>query len=212
MRTSQSAIIRLRDPNRSVRIYTFQHKIAYAAALERGYLTGPLKHAESDSNDPWNWIEQYQWMREQMAKRVPRFSGDLPVWAYVSRPNLRQQPYRPDSVLIVADVPRTRMLISDHSTWHIPLNRGFISYSEEEDDTLDQAHPFEAPGPRPICDAMKLNWERVFEIGMPDSNKTRKWLGAGDDLQACVDRVYMDEIIRITEEPGRLGRRGGREY
>jgi hypothetical protein len=213
MRLSQSAIAKLRDPNRAVRVYTFQHRDAYATALRRGYLTGSEEHARDD-DDEWGWNEQYDWMRGQMALRIPDYTGEYPIWSYLVRPNLRRSPYHGESVLIVADVPRVRMLISDHSAWHIPLNRWYVTETEQEDDALrmrEGAVNYADRTPRPISPAMKASWERIFEIGAPPTAEGRAWHGLRDDLQACIDRIYLREIVRVTERPGRLGRRGGKE-
>jgi hypothetical protein len=154
-------------------------------------------------------------MRGEMAKRIPGFTGEYPMWAYLTRPNLRQTSYHADSVLIVADIPRQRMLVSDHSAWHLPLNRWYVTATEDEDDRLRETEGrinYMDETPRLLSAEMKESWERIFEIGAPTNPIDRKWLGPRDDLQACIDRIYLGEIVRVTNQPGRIGKRGGGRF
>ncbi len=163
-------------PYALIRIHTFQHRDAWAQAQTRGYFTGGATLAK---DAPWPLA--YEWMREEMARRVPGFSGDFPVWAYAKRPVGKRKYMRGDEVLITARVPRRRLLFSDHETWHIPLNGGFISSSEAEDDAWD------------VTQDVRITWDRCLDICRPPS----RWLGTNADIQACVDRLYLPEIVSV---------------
>lgn len=177
--------IRLRDmrPDEIVRVYTWQDLEGWRAAERRGHLTG--SHGHSDGDDSWD--RPYEWMRRAMAERIPDFSGDLPVWAWFKRQNPRRSPRLRERVRIIADVPRRRILPSDYDLWHLPLNDGPICLTPEEDD----AWPHEHGHP-----AIEETWHHVFEI-VEGPGRTRDWLGRPDYIQACVDRIRMDEIVSV---------------
>jgi len=182
--------IRLRDmdPEELVRVYTWQHVDGWEASKERGHLTG--SHGRPHEEDLWDG--PYEWMRSAMAERIPGFSGDLPVWTWLKRENPRRAHWIRDRVRIIADVPRGRMLLSDYELWHLPLNRGAICLTPEE----DEAYPHDTAG-----DAIMDTWHHVLDIvGGP--HRTRDWLGVPDTIQACVDRIGIDEIVSVRM-PGR---------
>lgn len=173
-----------------IRLHTIQTEAAWRAAQERGYLVGDPHHAE-----PF-FLNAYGWMRFQMAERLDAYSGDYPVWAWLKRPNMRQWSYeREPSVMVVAEVPRGRMLLSDFDAWHSVLNHWWISINEEEDER------FEAEK-MPVEDT----WHRVFDIVGGEPGTDRRWNGSKDWLQACVDRIYVREVVRVTPEQGRRHR------
>lgn len=185
-----------------LRIYSFQSLAAQVAADDLGYWTGSLDTAVPD------YAEAYAWMRGQMAQRLSGYSGEQPVWAYLSRPNMRQQDWDTDRVLIVADVPRERVLLSDYDLWHYVLNQWMICDSEAESDRAEEAgwqtwEPIRESGPEMIA-----SWAKVFDLG-ERPEPARSYLGRVGSVQACVDRIYPNEIVRISPAPGRRGRNGG---
>ena len=177
-------------PDTTVRVYTLQHAAAWEAATARGYLTGEPLYAE-----PY-FMRSYGWMRFQMSERLTAFSGDFPIWAWLKRPNMRQWHFdKEPGVMIVADVPLARLLLSDYDAWHAVLNNWWVSISEEEDDR------FEKDGVIP-----SETWPRIFDILGSEPGLDRRWAGSKAYLQACVDRIYLDEVVRTRVEQGRTGR------
>lgn len=196
------------SPDEIVRIYSVQDAGAWDAARDRGYWTGSYEHIVADEH---NYLGPYEWMRQQMAKRLDGFSGDFPIWGFFHRPNMRRRCFfKEPTVLLVADVPRGRMLVSDFSLWHAPLNNWYCAMSEQEDDAFDAEHKG-GVGPSTVTDAMKSTWDRVFDLG-PRSQEAMRYVGPCNLLQACVDRIHLDEVVRVTRVTGRLGRNGGNPW
>lgn len=196
-----------------IRIYTLQDIGAWEAAQKRGYWTGDRDYILTDRELEYSWVPQYDWMRRQMAKRIPGYSGDYPIWAYFYRHNMRQHPFQEDpTVMLVADIPRERMVVSDYGLWHMPLNEGFVSFSEAEDDALDDAHKAAGHRRRQITPEKEENWERVLRIEKHEDPAVLDWIGRKDIFQTCIDRVYLDEIVSVTRQQGRKGRNGGNTY
>ena len=188
-----------KQPTDLVRVYSIQSFEARDAAAALGYWTGSVEHASKE------WPEAYQWMHEQVVQRITLHSGDFPLWAYLSKPNMRRHKYDDDAVMVVADVPRWRMLISDYDLWHYPLNVWYITESEEEDERLEKAGVITAAANRVATPEIKKSWERIFDLERPKTD----WLGGVRSFQACVDRIYPHEVVRVSPALGRLGRRGG---
>jgi hypothetical protein len=184
-------------PERLVRIYSLQSAVAWQRAREVGYFTGEADHVDED------FRHAYDWMREQMGERIPGYSGDYPVWAWIKRPNMRQwDRFDEPTVLVVADVPRRRVLASDYHAWHTVLNNSYDTASEEEWDWIFSAVPI--PAPEPSLEAQRASWQKVFDLDDPPiGSPAWKWRGAPDVVQLCIDRVSLDEIVRVTPVIGR---------
>lgn len=181
------------SPDVPVRVYTYQSHDSWNAALVNGHLSGEGAPVDKD----WKDIAAgpYQWMRRQMASRITDFSGDLPVWCWLKRRNPRQADWTAGTVRITAMVPRGRMLISDYELWHMPLNHGPIVDNEDEYDKWDWKNPDGK-------EAIEATWSEIFRI-TDRTERDPKWIGRPDLLQACVDRIRLDEIVDVRHMPAR---------
>lgn len=170
-----------------VRVYSYQQEEALGRMETYGYLTGPIDEAVDEYFRP-----AYDWMREQMAKRIINYTGEYPVWAWTKRCSSKNKvrKYRgtKESVRITAMVPKSRILLSDYERWHSPLNDSPVLRTEAEFDTFHG-------DPQPT-------WERVFDFTPPTDPKEIYWRGAGKyyRVQACIDRIYPHEIVNIKVE------------
>lgn len=172
------------DPDAPLRVHTWQDVAGWEAARMRGHLTGSHGHPLVD--DP-AWDRAYEWMRGAMAERIPGFSGDLPVWCWMKRQNPRRAYWIRDRVRITAIVPRRRVLLSDYELWHLPLNNGAICLTREEDDAW----------PHPHGDPIVMEtWHHVLEI-VERPGASWDWMGQPSIIQACVDRIGLDEIVSV---------------
>lgn len=204
-------------PDDLIRIWSIQDLAAQAAAEVRGYWSIDEGWYESQGLDEYGHpnalhLPQYGYMREVMTERVPGYTGDYPIWGWLQRPNMRRWAYLGhDTVMLVADVPRSRMVISDYDVWHTPLNYGFCADTEAEDYGFDDLYPGMAHQGR-ITPEMRATWSRVFDLGPFTDPAILAWRGQSDRWQACIDRVYPSEVVRVTPVTGRLGRRGSRYY
>lgn len=181
------------DPESLIRIYSYQCVDGWEAAQSRGYLTGSHGHNLDDF-----WDHSYEWMREAMRKRIPDFSGDLPVWAWPKRSSnkkLFKDPY----VRITALVPRKRILASCYDMWHIHLNNGFIATSDAESEDYESRWPERVePGSDPIHTVWtQKNWDIVFDIRESRSGYMLENYGFLSRIQLCVDRIYLNEVVDV---------------
>jgi len=183
-------------PEAPVRIWSFQHPAALDAARARGWLSGDHGHtgagdAEEMRNGNGFW-RAYGWMRGRKAERIPGFSGEAPVWAWVKRPSAKpMDAWRTDVIRITASVPRGRMLLSDEDAWHAVLNGRPYSLTEAESDTGTGSVGAFATSP---------TWERIFDLS-PRTGEQALWCGQPEYVQACVDRIYLNEILAVRTMP-----------
>ena len=123
-----------------------------------------MKHLEEDgfyaadprNSMPYLWGDEgepdthtmicYKWMAAQLARKTSRPDGvSLPIWAWKrydkdhDKPDMRTWTTEaPEKVVrLTLDVPDDEVLVSDFDLWHMPLNRGFCSYSEKEGGAFD---------------------------------------------------------------------------
>ncbi len=77
-----------------------------------------------------DYREAYDWMREQMALRLPRCDGYYPWWAYNYKPDLRLQRFHYGEkgerwARIELAIPKEEVLLSAYGDWHFVLNRWY---------------------------------------------------------------------------------------
>lgn len=157
--------------------------------------------------------EQYDWLACQMSKRLdPPECVKYPVWAWYKqewkrcKPDLRRERWAngrggENYVCMEIDIPDNRVLLSDFDNWHLPLNNGFLSSSEEECDALEKYY-------NSLDEAAKKaykykNWEQVFNI-TPFEND---WERRGSWVQATFWELQKSQITAVrffkTERPAR---------
>jgi hypothetical protein len=195
-----------KGPDDLVRVYTFQAAGAVEAASRRGYWTGDPGFAQE------GYPEAYAWMVRQMAARIPGFSGDYPMWAYLRRPNMRHHEYdATPSFLVVADVPRSRMLLSDYDRWHEPLNVSYLTDTEAEMVALEDAGLQTYAATRVATPEMQATWEGVFDLSTEgwSPEKLAYWKRP-NRIQASIDRIHPHEVVRISRVHGRRWRNSAR--
>lgn len=159
------------NPDELIRVYTYQHKNVIEYLTNNSFISGNEKFVDVDMK------AQYDWMRVQMNNMIPDYSGDYPIWATLKRPNPRSDfiPHR-NMVRITAMVPRKRMVLSDYIKWNCILNGGYVN--EEFEDYDGEPHE---------------TWHHCLDITRPYSPS----FGDGNDIQACIDRIYQTEIVQI---------------
>jgi hypothetical protein len=151
----------------------------------------------------------YQWMREQMTRRLPTYEGNYPWWAYDYKLDLRAQrfyTYPPNErwVRLELEIPLDKVLLSAYGAWHYVLNRWYLPYATEEEsyqregdawDAEAKAHGVDTyqnslPFPEPWESRMRASWERIFDVDV---------LREANTIQATFERLELAEVVRVTE-------------
>lgn len=157
-------------------LYTIQGRRHWQEALHQGVLSGGpfLYHVDED------WRPAYQWMKKQMRKRLPWFSGDSPVWAWHGKELTNWAPDQAwgdegeEMVLLRFQVPETRVLISDFDAWHFALSNTHLFDMEEENQ-----------------EAIETSWEAILSPETLPEDLT------SGRIQLCVDRVFPSEVKEV---------------
>lgn len=123
---------------------------------------------------PREFRHAYDWMCAQMERRILGYRGHYPWWGWhISRPDLRQSGHLPRGtrgVRLELELKPAEVLLSDFDAWHFVLNRGYLAYSEEEDEVWYRR--FEAavpdrwawPLPESWHSDLLTSWERIFDL------------------------------------------------
>ena len=166
-------------------------------------------YADPDCIDPHR-RDAFDWMREQMARRVPGYTGGYPWWAfYQQKPDLRKWgwPGRSRSpgrlqVRLQLAVPAEQVLLSDFDTWGHVLNENLLSRSEGEADAWDdelRMSGIHQPGntlPEPWNGWMRRSWEQIFDF---EALAASEWGYRVDWVQATFERLELAFVVGVTE-------------
>jgi hypothetical protein len=165
-------------------------------------------HPTFQENLPF-FHEAYEWMRAQMARRLPHYEGNYPWWAYDYKLDLRTyrfhtHPPNERWVRMELEIPSEKVLLSAYGAWHYVLNRWYLPYTTDEESYERELDAWEAetkahgidtyqnsvPFPEPWELRMRASWERIFDVD--DLRET-------NTIQATFERLELAEVVRVTE-------------
>ncbi len=178
-------------------LWTIQSENVYNLILEAG-----IYHCDKSSSVMGKHLgDSYEWLSEQMKERIgdPPTGVIYPVWGWYQweglrkKPDLRRERWSNGSkgerfVCMEIDIPDEKVLLSDFDQWSIVIIDGLISYSREEDDTLEQQYSL-------LSRQEKIrykheNWERIFDL-TPMNND---WVIKGDSIQATFWELCREQV------------------
>lgn len=197
-----------------MRLYTIQPQFVWDVLLELGYYH-PFhneQYADSlqDQLEPWDFINAYQWLRDQMAERniEYRFNNSHMIWAWEQwggankkAPDLRfnnvrraytGEPY----VLIEFEVDPKRVLLSDYDAWHFVLNYWEL-VPEKEKRQPRRYLPLSTPD---IDASTQQTWQRIFNF-----EQVRNQLEFTADqqlIQATLFELFYTDVVKVHEFDG----------
>lgn len=194
----------------AVRLWTLQPLTVWETLRrERTLLVDP-EHAGFDQD----FRQAYDWMRGQMAERLPEYGGHYPWWAYDYRVDLRSWRYQvgpgPHVRLDLA-LPPERVLLSAYGAWHAVLGRTYLPQGTGEDEWdregggwddelrqngLNPSSP--EPLPEPRKSRLEASWQRIFDVDD---------LRATNTIQACFERLELADVVEVTRFDAAVRRR-----
>ena len=183
-----------------MQLWTIQPLHVWEGLLRDGSLVVDPGH-EAFSQD---LREAYDWMRQEMHKRLPNYEGHYPWWAYDYRLDLRSfrhQVAPGDYVLLGLAVPTERVLFSAYGAWHSVLNGNYLPQSasdaehEQESGVWNEElksvglNPYGTRAlPEPWRSRVVKSWQRIFDV--EDLRET-------NTIQACFERLDLAEVIEV---------------
>lgn len=184
-----------------MRIYTFQTQKALDAAKKLGVFRADPKELVKYWDDVWDTMfkDAYSFMNDEMKKRMP-YVGPYPMWAWAKKPDLRRErhSFHDKMLLITADVPDERILLSDFGLYHVCLGGYYLSMTEAEDDDMTCLGEI-----TPKKEEILESWQRMFELNKKRTKAEIMWVGKSDTVQCCIDGIFISEIVEIKQfKPG----------
>jgi hypothetical protein len=161
-----------------------------------------------DNGEPPDYVDEYDWMRDQMASRLTAYEGHYPFWAYhrpkidLRKPNAFPQG-TPDTlnVRLELSIPADRVLLFSDEAWLMVLNRWYIPLSESEDEAWVEVveregfHPLDQNLTGGLGALMVQSWERIFDL----ENLCAEGLWSPNYVQAVFERLDLANVVSVTE-------------
>ncbi len=189
-----------------MRLWTIQTKETWARAEESGVLE--CTDVDADKAIDSGFRPAYDWMVRQIERQVKNYPCNrYPIWAwYLPKPDLRRSGHLPrgtSGVRVEFLVSSDRVLLSDFEAWHAVLNCWYLSLSEAESENWDSRCERAGikicwenwPPPAPFKEVLMRSWERIFDLELLKTHSD--WIG-GETIQACIEKVYRDEVVTVT--------------
>ena len=168
-----------------MRVYTIQTVAFYEELMRNGVV-----YCNRESECCLDSKVQYDWMAEQMRKRVgepPRPEIKYPIWVwyqYISKkrpvPTMSSKDMEKEeteAVMLELEVPDNQVLLSNYFIWHLPLSHWAICNKNEDKQLYKELGEYEkAHGkcyemheyPENIQRKIIATWERVFDMNLHD--------------------------------------------
>lgn len=197
----------------TIRVWTIQDWPVWEALQDEEYLyVSPelMNEGMSDCRD------RYDWMRNQMRRKLTQYEGHYPWWAYHGeKPDLRKSQWSSlrwglgtRNVRLELALPPERVLIFSDTGWTRILNGYYIPTRDEEWDEWDvfmEELGFASSSlfcvgryddlPLPWRDVIETSWFQIFD---PDSD-----IWDTDWRQAVFERLDLADVVAVTEFMGR---------
>ncbi len=208
---NRAAIQRHRPPQPdTVRLWTIQPPYVWDALQEKGVLLVDPTHPNFCGIDlEAGFSVAYEWLRTQMAKRIPAYAGNFPWWAYDHFLDLRFYRWHHGKqgerlVRIELAVPKEKVLLSAYEDWHCVLNRYYLpeALDSEARDRESDAWEAEAYGDIPLLEQnwvrlakpwktqLQESWERIFDVDARRPSNT---------IQANFERLELADVVKVTK-------------
>ena len=185
-------------------IWSIQNESAWESLQKTRRLVAHSHH-QAD-----NWPEAYDWMSEQVKKRIAPapISNAVPLWGWyqwknvtTKRPDLRcvRHHWSPAGkyVLLECDIPDDQVLLSDFGAWHIPLNTGFLALDDHDINRFDfflkkSGWQRSEPIPEPFRSELHKSWELIFDLKSLDNEH---WgFISQKSIQASFWEIAIDQV------------------
>lgn len=191
-----------------MRFWTFKTPQQVEVLKKEGKLWGCPKAITNEWED---FVMPYDWMRVQMKEKLSDFSGKYPIWAWGEKPDLRRQEFFSDTDHYLIEFETSReFLASNFSLWHFPLNRMYLSVSDE-DEQKHEAHIIEKYQKRvgfdnyQADDQVKViqSWKTIFDFEFLEKNADFFQYHKDEKKQYCLDGIFLPEVISMRFIKGR---------
>jgi len=146
--------------------------------------------------DPY-MLPAYRWMAGQLRRKAgpPPRGVTLPLWAWVTRPDLRTSAHLPKGrkgVVLELELPEPQVLVSDFERFHAVLNRHYLALNQADDARFDRALARSGRTEWPFTPAIRTrveqSWRRIFSDVRGEGG--RRYWGAPE--HAALQAVFWE--------------------
>lgn len=170
--------------------YTVMPVYTWRQFCKQGYLVG--------NKDKALFPTEYEWMIEQMHKRIPNYQGEHPVWLWTEYPSHIKSGFvkkRQSGVVLTLEIPDELVLLSDFDDWHCVLNNVPCAISEEEYDAFYEGK---------LSMTLEESWERIFNL---DMHRDPDWFGNHPyRLQGVTGKTPIEWVKKVKYFRGKQKR------
>ena len=161
----------------------------------------------------------YEWMRQQMAKRLVNYQGHYPWWAWVHwtaekpMPDLRSWdnelntfPVEEPAVRLELVLPDHEVLCSDFGNWCLALTNEYVAKTQGEEEQWKPLAPLQRPQER-----IEQSWEAIFDLD--ETHWDVPWRAYNPlRVQGVFELLRLDDVRKVTHFHCRYRKRGGRSF
>lgn len=142
-------------------------------------ITDPTKC--SHLREPDGFQIPYGWMINQLENNVVNYPNEQhPIWLWLRDNDIYRKSLSNDYMIIYAQIPLERCLVSDFMDWHAVLNNWHAGEDSDVDRDYSQTE-------------IIASWDTVLVKDFDPLSLTSRDI----TYQACIDRIDFSEIIRI---------------
>lgn len=161
--------------------WTIQAIDKWRHVQERGMLQGDESYIDED------FLDAYKWMIAQMKQQLPNYIGEVPIWLWTKRPDLRSSGYLEKGqkgVLLQVELDPKNVLLSDFQAWHLVLNNHYMSLTDYEDKEVF------------TDEEIQKSWALIFEL---EQLKESEMWGEPLHLQGVTGTIKLNQIKSVKE-------------
>jgi hypothetical protein len=190
----------------TLRLWTIQLLAVWEQLQRHQALYVQLEQVDPEDSHLLDYTEQYDWMREPMARRLPSYGGRYPWWAYLRpKPDLRGSawnmgPLGTRYVRLELAVEPERVLLSNVDAWWGRACTDLYMEADAADEEVWYAelrqHGIQSSLslPRAFNLRRASSWERIFEFEA--LARTGRF---EDEVQATFERLELADVVAVTE-------------
>lgn len=158
----------------------------------------------------------YRWLRSQLRRRLPNYTGHLPWWAYCEKPDLRRHrhvlPQSTVHVRLEIEVEESYLLRFPCWAWTRVLCGDYLAatlaeYREYYKQLQRAGYTAESwPPPEPWRSQLYHSWEKLFDASLPRRDWSGNCLaGRGAQTVAVFEVLRLDAVRQVTIFQGAAG-------
>lgn len=190
-----------------MRLWTIQPRDFWKRSVDAGVLRADGRRLTFRED----FRHQYRWMRGEMRRRIPGYSGGFPLWAWGQKPDMRSTLYGTGGERVYRiefEAPDESVLVSDFDLWQdfCLLNRYLPGRGEDEETFWKEL--VERTGrdflridddgfPEDLAGRIRASWGRIFPdrwTEVPEELRYRSSPSHPVETQAVVEALPLDWV------------------